>query len=123
MAVDWVIDDTGALQLTFVGLLDEGSYAEVQTQLSDFIREKGNFRILVLLDGFEGWAPGDWSNEESDRLAFENEGSIQRVAVVGDLRWKDEILMFAGHPFTAKDVRYFGPEDLAAAKMWIGEDD
>ena len=50
-------------------------------------------RLLFVLDGFEGWEARDnWSD-----LTFYAKYSdcIDRIAIVGDERWRSEALMFA----------------------------
>jgi len=58
------------------------------------IGDRGVVRLLVLLDGFTGWAQtDDWSG-----LSFYvNHGDqIERIAIVGESRWRDDAMMFEG---------------------------
>ena len=76
-------------------------------------------RLLFVLDGFEGWEPHDnWSDltfyaKYSDR--------IDRIAIVGDERWRSEALMFAGADLRRAPVEYFvgSSSEAGAARAWL----
>ena len=76
-------------------------------------------RVLCLLDGFTGWAKGNWEDPAIQRRAEANEERVARLAIVGDPKWKDEALLFAGVPFTAKEVRFFPSAERTAAREWL----
>ena len=121
MTVEWAGEKGVAVEIRFSGLLGEDDFVDLQSKLMMFVAENGRARVLALLDGFTGWAEGEWNNPVSQRAAEANEELIDRVAIVGDPEWKEESLMFAGHPFTAKDVRFFLRGELPAARAWIAE--
>ena len=77
-------------------------------------------RLLFVLDGFEGWEPRDnWSD-----LTFyvEHGDRIERIAIVGDERWRSETLMFAGADLRRAPVEFFAERRPArprlAARGW-----
>ena len=75
-------------------------------------------RLLVALDGFEGWAPGDgWGDDLQFTADYGNR--IQRVAIVGEPRWRDEALAFVGDGFRTTRVRYFPPGEYDDASAWV----
>ena len=43
----------------------------------------------------------------------------KRIAVVGEERWRDEMMAFLMAPFRAAEVRYFTSEELAKAEAWL----
>jgi hypothetical protein len=75
-------------------------------------------RLLVTLEAFEGWAKSDGWGEDVDFMVAYGD-RIRRIAIVGDARWQDEALAFAGQGFRAGDVRYFVPDALDEANAWI----
>ncbi len=80
----------------------------------------GQFRVLIELDGFEGWSrePG-W--EDSFFLTEDGNGS-SKVAFVGEEKWKDEVFMFMGKQMRKTAIEFFPQEQLAFAKAWLSTD-
>ena len=77
----------------------------------------GPVRLLFLLERFEGWEPhDDWHD-----LTFyvKHGGAIERIAIVGDERWRTESLMFAGADLRKAPVEFFSPEKAADARAWL----
>ena len=70
-----------------------------------------------VLTGFDGWAPGgDWRD-----LAFfvRHADNIERIAIIGDERWRSEALMFAGADLRRAPVSFFRTDDGASAEAWL----
>jgi hypothetical protein len=81
------------------------------------MRRVGAIRLLFVLDAFEGWEPHEgWSD-----LSFyvKHGDAIERIAIVGDERWKDEALMFASADLRKAPVEFFRTERLAGANDWL----
>jgi stage II sporulation SpoAA-like protein len=47
--------------------------------------------------------------------------SIQRIAIVGDERWRDEARMFASADLRRASVEFFPLPALAEARRWLAE--
>ena len=64
----------------------------------------GPVRLLFVLDGFEGWDPRDnWS----DLTFYVRHGDrIERMAIVGDEKWRSQSLMFAGADLRKAPVEF-----------------
>ena len=52
----------------------------------------GKVKVLIRLDDFAGWEPGDQWGDVS--FFFRHDADIEKIAIVGDLRWRDEMLVF-----------------------------
>ncbi len=76
-----------------------------------------SIRLLVVLDGFRGWdSQGDWG----DLTFYATHGdSIEKIAIVGDVRWRDHALMFAAAGLRKAPVEFFPPESIAEARRWL----
>ena len=74
-------------------------------------------RLLFVLADFEGWHPhDDWK----DLTFYVTHGNqIERIAIVGDERWRSESLMFAGADLRTAPVEFFADDDLAGARAWL----
>jgi len=77
----------------------------------------GSVRLLVILDDFRGWDPqSNWS----DLTFFVRRGDrIERIALVGDGRWRDQALMFAAADLRRAPVEFFERASLDDARKWL----
>ncbi len=101
------------------GELARAEFDHWQGVLAREIAGGRHVRLLVVLDGFEGWAPADnWSD-----LGFymEHGDSIDRIAIVGDPRWRSEMLMFAVADLRKGPVEFFPADAMAQAGTWVRE--
>ena len=74
-------------------------------------------QILVLAEQFSGWGKGgDWGD-----LTFmhEHDPYIEKIAVVADEKWRDEILMFLGAGRRKASVEFFYPDEVEDARDWL----
>jgi len=101
------------------GMLRKAELDHCQSQLAGQMSPQAPVRLLFILDGFEGWEARDnWSD-----LTFYAKYSdcIERIAIVGDERWRSESLMFAGADLRRAPVEYFASSssDDGAARAWL----
>ena len=77
----------------------------------------GPTRLLVILKQFEGWE----TNPKWGDLTFyvKHGDSIERVAIVGDERWRGEALMFVSADLRRAPVEFFSRGALAEARAWL----
>ena len=105
-------------QITLSGLL---TWAEFQTFLARVETENvfasGKVRILIQLENFSGWeASEQWSDVS---FFFRHDHDIERIAVVGDPRWQDEMQMFLFADYQQAEARFFPETDLDPASAWL----
>jgi hypothetical protein len=82
------------------------------------IRRIGPIKLLFVLSQFEGWEQNaNWG----DLTFYVNYGdSIERIAIVGDERWRNETLMFASADLRRAPVEFFSSQNgLAEAHAWL----
>jgi hypothetical protein len=111
-------DGDNVYRVDMSGLLRKAELDQCQAQLAAEIRRIGPVRLLITLNGFEGWEPGaNWND-----LSFyvKHGDSIERLAIVGDERWRNETLMFAGVDLRKAPVEFFPPSGTAEANAWLG---
>jgi hypothetical protein len=79
----------------------------------------GTVRLLVVLDRFEGWNPGsNWS----DLTFYVRHGDrIERIAIVGETRWRDLALMFAAADLRRGPVEFFDTASFDDAVKWLSQ--
>lgn len=105
------------LTVKVTGRLERAEFEEAQRAAALLIREHSPVRILVLTEGFKGWARGgDWGD-----LSFQidNDKHIAKMAVVAEEDWEDLILMFTGKGLRPFPVEHFSPADEAKARAWL----
>jgi hypothetical protein len=113
-------EETGRVfRVEMRGMLRKAEFDHCQSQLAGEMSPQAPVRLLFILDGFEGWEPrDDWS----DLTFYVKYGdSIERIAIVGDERWRSEALMFAGADLRRAPVEYFtsSSSDDGAARAWL----
>lgn len=77
----------------------------------------GKVRLLFVLIGFKGWE----KNQAWNDLTFyvQHGEQIERIAIVGDERWKSEALMFAAADLRSAPVQFFPSRAMAEARAWL----
>lgn len=106
----WVVKVSGALRKEE---LDAVQAAGLKGMVTD-----EDARVLVIVeDDFRGWVG---SEEWNDMTFFVRHGGrIEKIAIVGNPKWEERMLMFAGAGFRRAPVRYFTQEQLAEARAWL----
>ena len=78
----------------------------------------GTVRLLVRLEAFEGWEPDPRWNDLSFYVIHGD--ALERIAIVGDERWRGEALMFAAADLRKGPVEFFTPDLEPEARAWLG---
>jgi hypothetical protein len=102
-------------RLDFAGRLSHEELAACERDLTAEIGRTRAIRLLVVLEGFDGWEPGPGWNDLS--FYARHGDQVERIAIVGPERWRHEALMFASADLRRAPVRYF--DDRPAAESWI----
>jgi hypothetical protein len=99
------------------GTLRKSDLDRVQESLVAQMGPIGRARLLFVLEGFTGWEPQDnWS----DMSFYVRHGdSIERIAIVGDERWREEALMFVAADLRKGPVQFFPAHAAADARLWL----
>ena len=110
-------DSDGIYRLEISGLLRKEDYRRCEAELKTELDRVGSAKLLCVLTGFEGWEAGvDWS----DLSFYVNYGdALRRIAIVGNERWRSEMLMFAAADLRRGPVEFFSEGDLTKARAWI----
>jgi len=109
----------GILTIKLGGKLSHADLVKVQKTGADLIQAQGTIRILVLMEGFQGWErEGDWGDLS---FMYDYDPFMKRMAMVGDEQWRDLALIFAGKGFRQCLVEYFRTEERAKAEAWLHE--
>jgi hypothetical protein len=99
------------------GTLRKADLDRCQQQLAAEMGRVGSVRLLFVLTQFDGWEPRpDWND-----LTFyvRHGGAIERIAIVGNERWRSEALMFAIADLRAAPVEFFSEDNMHGARAWL----
>lgn len=112
-----VIEPPDVLVATVTGTLTMGDQVRIVEWIRTSIRDGGSVRVLLRLDRFAGWGPAD---EVIDHAALwlRDDEPVQKMAIVGEGRWKHQVLTMAAQPVRGIPIDYFETE--TAARAWLG---
>jgi hypothetical protein len=101
------------------GVLKQSEFAAKQKALADKIDVGAKPRVLAFVENFEGFERGaDWNDLD---FLLSHSGEIAKIAIVAEPRWEVQALAFAGAGVRRAPVKFFPPDELAAARAWLTE--
>ena len=107
-------------RLEIQGMLRLSELKSAEAEVLREILRVGPVRLLFVLDHFDGWEPEDNWRDLGFYLKHGNDG-IERIAIVGNERWRSLALMFAAADLRKAPVEYFRDEAVGAARAWLKE--
>jgi len=113
-----IIDAAGKLlQIRIRGMLKKADYDRIIQIAKEAIAREGKIRALAILEGFEGWE----RHEEWGDVSFMiGQGQhIEKMAIVGDEKWRDDALAFTAKGFRPTAIEFFGASRLNEARAWL----
>ena len=116
MAINWVYED-GLVIFNVSGRLTKPELDACQAEAEPTIQQ-GQAKILNIVTNFEGWDDnsGDWSD-----LSFgeRNDQYIEKMAIVGESKWRVLVEMFTLKDLRKFPVEYFYPRQEGLARAWL----
>ena len=117
MSAQIVNHQEGILTVKISGRLSQTDLLAAQKTVADELREQGGSRVLFVAENFQGWEKGgDWGDLSGQS---ELDSYARRIAIVGEQRWKDLALLFAGKGIRRVAIEYFLPPELDKARAWL----
>jgi len=114
-------ESENAFRIHISGVLRQAELQDVQAVAAQEITRLGTIKLLFVLDAFEGWERSpDWGD-----LAFyaAHDKDIDKIAIVGDEKWRAHGLAFAGAGIRKAAVQFYPPAESARARAWLLEGD
>lgn len=116
MAIAFQRESDGLIVYTVSGRLGIAEMDAIEHETDTLYQERSNWKVLVLLQDFAGWTAEDgWGNT---RLIDETDENVDRMALVGPPKWRDQVEMFTLKGMRPIEIEYFSDESQARA--WLG---
>jgi hypothetical protein len=117
MSISMQHEGDNVYRLEVSGLMRKADVERCERELTDEMRRISHVKLLFVLKDFEGWERhADWN----DLTFYMKHGdAIERIAIVGDSRWRSDALMFAAAGLRRAPVKFFPEDDLASARVWL----
>ena len=117
MSADVVKVDGNLVTARITGTLTQAELGSLQKATGDIIKKQGRVKLLVLVEAFAGWEKGaTWGDFT---FQVHHDASIERMAIVGDKKWADLVLLFTSQGLRPFPIEYFDAADLAGARAWL----
>ena len=117
MPISWNFEDEHLVVFRVSGHLGKAELDEAQKGVEPGVRKSGSAKFLVLLENFAGWAQADgW---EDTSFADRNDDNIERMAVVADEEWRDQMFAFTLKGLRPVEIEFFVTGQEAAARAWL----
>ena len=90
---------------------------EIQDKARAEIERSQKIKLLVLAEEFSGWGKeGDWGDLT---FMYEADPHINKIAIVAEGKWKDQLLMYLGAGRRQAAVEFFLDGDEKKARDWL----
>ena len=113
-----IIDAAGKLlQIRIRGMLKKADYDRIIQIAKEAIAREGKIRALIILEVFQGWEQHEVWGDVS--FMMEEGQHIEKMAIVGDEKWRDDALAFTAKGFRPTAIEFFGTSRLNEARTWL----
>jgi hypothetical protein len=117
MGISFGKDPSGLFTIHLAGIFTDKD----RKSLEDFGRRELNpgkkAKVLILADKFTGWASkGDWGDMS---FMLEYDRSIEKIAVLAEDQWRDDMMMYLGAGLREAAVRFFPNDQENMARTWL----
>jgi hypothetical protein len=118
MPAEIVVASGRLLEVKIVETLRKAEFDRITKTAKDAIAREGKIRALIVVERFQGWQRGeDWGDVS---FSLEEGQHIEKMAIVGDEKWRDETLAFTGKGFRPTAIEFFPTSRQAEARRWLG---
>ena len=105
MPVDTIDVGGKLLQVKIRGVLQKADHERIIRIAKEAIAREGKIRALIIAEAFEGWERHeDWGDVS---FMMEQGQHIEKMAIVGDEKWRDDALGFHRQGLSSHRHRVF----------------
>ncbi|MEN8261432.1 MAG: STAS/SEC14 domain-containing protein [Pseudomonadota bacterium] len=85
------------------------------------IRKIAKIKMLIITENFSGWERGvEWGDVS---FMIEHDADIEKIAIVGEEKWRSEMLMFLGAGLRSAPVEFFTLTEVEMARAWLNSEE
>ncbi len=105
------------LAVKLTGQLKKEEFDRLLAGAGNAIAQSGQAKILIVAEDFLGWErAAGWGDID---FMMEHDDDIDKIAVVAEERWRDDLLMFLGAGLREAEVAFFTPAGMDLARAWL----
>jgi hypothetical protein len=117
VAYDIIKIEDNVVHVRISGIMQVNDQKALQNLGKRLLTQGKKLKLFITLDDFQGWEKGaDWSDID---FFMAHGNDIDKMAIVGDEMWKDQIFAFVGKGLRTTVIEYFSPSSLKEADTWI----
>jgi hypothetical protein len=117
MSVTFAKESKNLIVLNLKGTFTFEDLKEIENKAHAEIIQSQKIKVLVLAEQFSEWSKdGDWGDLT---FMFEHDPYIEKIAVVAESKWREQILMFVGAGRRQASVEFFLPDETQGAREWL----
>lgn len=112
-------ESNNCIVITINGILLYKDLVQIQNTAKGMLGSGAKINCLILAKKFSGWGNnGKWGDL---KFMYESDPFINKIAIVADGKWKDELLMFVGEGLRKATVKFFLSDRENAARFWLSK--
>ncbi len=120
MSVTFTKESDDLFVISVQGIFTFDDLKEVEKSAREQIDRNQKVKLLVLAEDFTGWGKeGDWGDLT---FMYEYDSIIEKIAVIAEANWKDQLLMFIGAGRRQAEVKFFFYDEEKDAREWLEGD-
>jgi hypothetical protein len=117
MSVTLTRETNNFFVISIDGVLSYDELKEIESKGRQDFKLEVDIKLLVLAQNFSGWGKeGDWGDLT---FFYEIDSKLDKIAVVTQEKWKDEMLMYLGAGRRQAEVKIFFEDEEEAARSWL----
>lgn len=117
MTASFNLETNNLCVIQISGLVSVAEVQQVQAECEKVIQDSGDIKLLVILDGFQGWQQQQGWDDSS--FAQRNDSFIRKFAIVGDEQWKDLVYVFTLKGLRPVPIEFFNTGQMEEARSWL----
>jgi hypothetical protein len=117
MSVTFTKESDDLFVIKVQGVFTFDDLKEIEEKACEQIDRNKKTKLLVLAGEFSGWGKeGDWGDLT---FMYEYDACIEKIAVVAEANWKNEMLMYLGAGRRQAEVKFYLKDEAEDARNWL----
>lgn len=117
MPIEFESEKDAVVVFRVSGKLGKAELDRAYIKCEELIKKVGRVKLLAITDNFLGWEGAEgWED-----MSFQerNDPYIEKIAIVGEEKWRDLAYAFTLKGLRPVPIEYFGPGQELAARQWL----